>query len=220
MPLPALTSELPNLISSYGYGAVAGIVALESMGIPFPGETALIAAAIIAGTAHTLDIWLVIAAAAMGAIIGDNIGFWIGRQFGFWLLVRYGRYIGLSESRIKLGQYAFLRHGGKFVFFGRFVALLRVLAAPLAGANAMPWPSFLAFNAAGAFSWTMLYGFGAYYLGNEVTHVAKPAAIAIGAGAVIAFIVSAIFVRRHEAALQARAEQALPGPIRRRPWRR
>src|SRR5689334_23332722 len=124
-----LSSEtLQSLISSYGYVAVGGIVALESMGLPLPGEATLIAAALYAGATHDLDIGFVIAAAAIGAVVGDNAGYWIGREVGYPLLYRYGRYLGLTESRLKLGQYLFREHGGKIVFFGRFVAVLRALA--------------------------------------------------------------------------------------------
>jgi membrane protein DedA with SNARE-associated domain len=122
-----------HLIATYGYWTVGGIIALESMGLPLPGEATLIAAAVYAATTHHLNIWLVIAAAATGAIVGDNIGYWIGREIGYRLLLRYGHYVYLTEARIKLGQYLFFRHGGKIVFFGRFVAVLRALAAILAG---------------------------------------------------------------------------------------
>ena len=125
-------------------------ICLESLGVPFPGEATLLAAAIYAGTTHRLDIALVITAAAAGAIIGGVIGFCIGRSFGFWLLTKYGSKIGLNERRIRLGQYLFLRYGGLVVFLGRFVALLRALASFLAGANRMSWPRFLVVNAAGA----------------------------------------------------------------------
>ncbi len=205
--------QLPQLISTYGYWAVAVIVALESTGLPVPGETTLIAAAAVAGTTHALDIRPVIVAAAAGAIIGDNVGFWIGRELGYWLILRYGRYIRLTERRIKLAQYLFLRHGGKVVFFGRFVAFLRALAAFLAGANRMRWPAFLAFNAAGGIAWAALYGGGAYYLGEELIRLAGPVAIAIGLIAAIAVIAWAIFIRRHEAELERRAEAELPGPL-------
>jgi membrane protein DedA with SNARE-associated domain len=118
-----------HLIAPYGYWTVGGIIALESMGLPLPGEATLVAAAVYAATTHHLNIWLVIAAAATGAIVGDNIGYWIGREIGYPLLLRYGHYVYLTEARIKLGQYLFFRHGGKIVFFGRFVAVLRALAA-------------------------------------------------------------------------------------------
>jgi membrane protein DedA with SNARE-associated domain len=210
-------SDVPHLISTYGYAAVGGIVALESMGIPLPGETTLIAAVLVAGTTHDLNVWLVIAAAAGGAILGDNVGFWIGREFGFRLLVRYGRYVNLTDRRIKLGQFLFLHHGGKVVFFGRFVAILRALAAILAGANCMPWPSFLVFNASGGIVWAIVYGLGAYYLGEKIEQFASPVAIAIGIIVIACVVVSAVFIKRHEVELEAHAEQAFPGPIRRRP---
>src|SRR5262249_15371812 len=132
--------DLGHLISQYGYAAVAVIVGLESMGIPLPGETVLVLSAVYAGTHSDLHIAGVVAAAALGAILGDNAGYWLGREFGYPLLLRYGRYVRLTETRIKLGQYLFLRHGGKMVFFGRFIAVLRMLAAFLAGVNRMEWP--------------------------------------------------------------------------------
>ena len=89
----------------YGYWGVALAVGLESMGVPIPGETALIAAALYAGKTQALNIWILIAFASAGAILGDNIGYWIGRELGFRVLLRYGSYIGLTESRIKLGEY-------------------------------------------------------------------------------------------------------------------
>jgi membrane protein DedA with SNARE-associated domain len=205
--------DVPHLLHSYGYWAVAAIIALESMAIPLPGEATLIAAAIIAGTSHELDIALVIAAAASGAILGDNTGFWIGRALGYRLVLRYGRYIGLGESRIKLGQYLFLRHGGAIVFFGRFVSLLRAFAAFIAGANRMPWPRFLAFNAAGAVLWSVLYGVGAYDLGKEAHRMAGPIGIVVGGAAAVAILATIFYLRRHAGELEAKAEKALPGGL-------
>src|SRR6266702_4082777 len=118
--------ELQQLVTAHGYWAVGLIVGLESMGIPLPGETILVLAAIYAAADPTLNIWLVIAAAAVGSIIGDNLGYWIGKRYAYVLLVRYGRHIGMSAPRIKLGQYLFREHGGLVVFLGRFVALLRI----------------------------------------------------------------------------------------------
>ena len=144
------TQNLLHLLATYGYWAVLVFIAIESMGIPFPGETMLLVAAIYAGTTHHLSILLVIVAAASGAILGDNLGFMIGRVGGYRLLRRYGRFIRLDERKLKLGQYLFMKHGGKVVFFGRFVAVLRAWAAFLAGTNRMPWASFLLFKALGA----------------------------------------------------------------------
>ena len=207
--------DVPHFLHAYGYWAVGGVVALESIGLPLPGETTLIAAAIIAGTSHELDIALVIAAAAVGGIVGDNVGFWIGRGLGYWLLRRYGGYVRLTEARIKLGQYLFLRYGGAVVFFGRFVAVLRALAAFLAGANCMSWGRFLFFNAAGALAWAGAYGTGAYYLGKGISGLAAPVGIGIGVCAIAALAFAGVMVHRHEAALESKAEQALPGPLRR-----
>src|SRR5437899_6658336 len=137
------THNFLHLLVTYGYWAVAVFIAIESTGIPFPGETMLLVAAIYAGTTHHLSIALVILAAASGAIVGDNFGFWVGREGGYRLLRRYGRFIRLDERKLKLGQYLFLKHGGKVVFFGRFVAVLRAWAAFLAGTNRMGWERFL-----------------------------------------------------------------------------
>jgi membrane protein DedA with SNARE-associated domain len=202
-----------HLIERYGYGAVALAVGVESVGVPVPGETMLLAAAIYAGTSQRLSIAGVIAAAALGAIMGDNIGFWIGRAFGYRLLLRYGSYVRLTEARLKLGQYLFLRHGGKVVFLGRFVAVLRALAALLAGANRMAWPRFLAFNATGGIVWAAAYGVGAYLLGTQVHRVLGPVGIALLATVAVLMIVGVLVLRRHEARLEEEAERALPGPL-------
>src|SRR6476659_7634583 len=203
---------LMHLIATYGYVAIAVIIGLESMGLPLPGESALVIAALYASR-HNQSIAGVVAAAATGAILGDNIGYWIGREFGYRLLLRYGGYIGLTTGKIKLGQYLFLRHGGKVVFFGRFVAILRILAAFLAGANQMEWRRFLIANATGGIVWACIFGLGAYIFGSALMQVTVP----LGAGLVIIaaiIVIGAVwFVRRHEAELEEEAERALPGPL-------
>src|SRR5437879_2739711 len=136
-------SGLTHVLATYGYLAVGAFIAIESTGVPFPGETMLITAAAYAGATHHLGIVPVIIAAAAGAIIGDNLGFAIGWWGGYALLRRFGRYIRLDEARLKVGRYIFLRQGGKVVFFGRFVSILRAYAAFLAGTNRMPWWRFL-----------------------------------------------------------------------------
>src|SRR5436305_8279682 len=167
-------SGLTHLLAMYGYVAVLLFVAIESTGIPFPGETMLLVAAIAAGTTHQLSIAWVIVATASGAILGDNLGFWVGREGGYRLLRRYGRYIHLEERRLNLGQYLFLKHGGKVVFFGRFVAVLRAWAAFLAGTNRMRWPRFLLFNAAGGIVWATHYAVRGYFLGDNLHRLAGP----------------------------------------------
>lgn len=207
------SSTLMHLLESYGYIAVLVFVAIESTGIPFPGETMLIIAAIYAGTTHHLSIPIVIAAAALGAILGDNLGFWVGREGGYRLLRRYGRYIRLDERKLKLGQYLFQKHGSKVVFFGRFVAVLRAWAAFLAGTNRMHWATFLLFNALGGIVWATIFGLGGYLLGDRVHQLTGPVGIVALALAVIILIAFFIFLRRNEKRLEDEAERALPGPL-------
>ena len=114
-----------GIIAGYGYYAVFLVVMLESAGVPMPGETVLVSAAIYAGTTRGLDIRLVVVAAAVAAILGDNLGFWVGRRYGQDLLTRYGPRVGLDGRKQQLGRYLFKRYGGAIVFFGRFVAVLR-----------------------------------------------------------------------------------------------
>ena len=120
------------IVAQFGLYAVFLIVMLESAGVPLPGETALVLAAIFAGITGQLDIVHVIVVAAAGAIIGDNIGFMVGRRYGLPLVKRYGALVGLDDRRLAFGQHMFARHGAKIVFFGRFVAILRIFAALLA----------------------------------------------------------------------------------------
>jgi membrane protein DedA with SNARE-associated domain len=202
-----------HLLAHAGYGAIMLAICVESLGVPFPGEATLLAAAIYAGTTHRLDISLVVTAAAAGAVLGGIIGYCIGRSFGFWLLTKHGGRIGLNERRIKLGQYLFLRYGGTVVFFGRFVAVLRALASFLAGANRMSWPRFLTFNAAGAIVWASVYGLGAYVFGKEIHRVAGPIGLVLGVVALIVIVAGFVFLHRNEARLEEEAERALPGPL-------
>ena len=169
-------------------------------------------AAIFAGQG-TLDIKTVIACAALGAILGDNAGYWVGREYGFPIVLKYGRYLRLDEPRLKLGQYLFQRHGGKIVFFGRFVALLRAFAAVLAGINHLSWPRFFTFNALGGIVWASIFGLGGYFLGRAFEHYARPVGIAALILAVIGAIAAQRFIAHHEKALIAEAEAALPGPL-------
>jgi membrane protein DedA with SNARE-associated domain len=180
--------ELNHLLSTYGYAVVFLIVGAESLGIPLPGETTLTLAAIYAGSTHRLNIVGVIAAAAAGAIIGDNIGYLIGRSGGYRLLRRYGHYVRVDEHRLKIGRYLFDRHGGKVVFFGRFVSILRTYAAFLAGTLKMHWRRFLVFNAAGGILWATIFGVGFYYFGSALKALRAPLDIAIGVVATLALV--------------------------------
>jgi membrane protein DedA with SNARE-associated domain len=200
---PALAERL---LATYGYAAIFAIVMLESAGIPLPGETILISASIYAGTTGGLDIRFVIAAAAAGAILGDNIGFWVGRTLGQRLLTRWGHLIGLDERKLKLGQYLFMQHGGKIVFFGRFVALLRAFAAILAGVSRLSPFRFFMWNAAGGIVWASVFGLGSYVLGEGVQRIAGPIGWTALALALVAGVILWRFFKSHEEQLFADAE--------------
>jgi membrane protein DedA with SNARE-associated domain len=203
-----------HLIHVYGLVTVALIVGLECIGVPLPGETALLGAAIYAGTKHDLNIVAVILTAAAAAIVGRVIGYALGRGFGYWLLLRYGNYVRMTEARIKLGQYLFLRHGGKIVFIAQFVPVLRTFAGIFAGANMMPWRDFMFANVVGSIIWSVTYGYAAYALGRQFERLEGPVVIFLAAITVAGVIIGAIFVNRHEAQLLAEAERAMPGPLK------
>jgi membrane protein DedA with SNARE-associated domain len=205
--------SIAHLIHAYGLLVVGGVIGLESLGIPLPGETALIVASVIAGSKHDLNIVAVILTAAGASILGRTFGYFIGREFGYWLLLRYGGYVGVTETRIKLGQYLFLRHGGKIIIVAQFLPVLRTLAGILAGANRMPRGRFMLTNVVGALLWATFFGVAAYYLGRQVERLAGSMVLVCGIGILIAVFLAANFVKGHEAQLSAKAERALPGPL-------
>jgi membrane protein DedA with SNARE-associated domain len=208
MDLAFVSSALIDLIKVHGPWIIAVVVALESAGVPLPGETILVAAALLA-TTNQIDIAIIVAAAATGAIVGDGIGYTVGRRFGTPFLRKYGRYIRLDENRLLIGRYLFFRYGNAVVFLGRFVAVLRMFAALLAGANSMPAGRFFFFNVTGGICWACLFGFGAYAVGTEMFRVSK----ALGLVSLGLFIVGgsafSIVLRRNEIVLLHQAEHEL-----------
>jgi membrane protein DedA with SNARE-associated domain len=202
-----------DIVTSAGYPAVFGLVSLESLGIPVPGETAVVAASIYAATTHRLSPWLIFAAAAGGAIVGDNIGFWIGIKGGYRLARRYGSRVRLDEGKLKVGRYLFDRHGAKLVYFGRFVSVLRTYAAFFAGTTKMRWQRFAAANAAGGISWAAVYTAAAYFAGAALHHLSLIIDLALGGVAVVVVILLIALLRRRMTELGERAEQAYPGPL-------
>jgi membrane protein DedA with SNARE-associated domain len=161
-----LSDALISLIPIYGPWIIFGIVAFESAGVPLPGETILIA--LLTATTGQINIVVVVLAAAAGAIVGDGMGYMVGRRLGLPFLRRYGRYIRLDEDRLLIGRYLFFRYGNAVVFLGRFIAVLRMFAALLAGASCMPAGRFFFFNITGGVCWACLFGFGAYAAGVEI----------------------------------------------------
>ncbi|NVN13210.1 DedA family protein [Nguyenibacter vanlangensis] len=192
----------------YGYGVIGVVVMFESMGLPLPAETLIISSALYCAATHRLDIGWVAVAAIAGAIMGDNFGYLIGRSFGFRLLERHGAKVCLTPRRLLLGRYLFRRHGGKVVFFGRFIAILRVFAALLAGANRMPWHTFLFYNAMGGIGWAGGYAFGTYYLGHQVLNISGPVGLTLGAIALLVIGSGFVFLKRNEVRLTEEATKA------------
>jgi membrane protein DedA with SNARE-associated domain len=199
-----LFAYVQPLVAEYGLYAVFVIVMLESAGVPLPGETALVLASIYAGAMGDLHIGHVIAVAAAGAIIGDNMGFWVGRHFGMPLLKRYGRLIHLDEKRLAFGEAMFRRHGAKIVFFGRFIAILRIFAALLAGVNRYGWGSFLFYNAAGGIVWATVFGFGGYFFGEAIHRFTGPIGLIALAAVIIGVGISWWVIKRQEERMEER----------------
>lgn len=207
VPLAALISlqTLQNALNILGYPAVTLFIMIESAGIPFPGETMLLFASFYAAIDNHLQIYFIIPCAALGAILGDNIGYFVGRTGGRAFALKFGRYLFIKPHHLDRAERYFAKHGDKTVFFGRFVSLLRAWSAFLAGINHMPWRKFLFYNAAGGIVWAILYGTLGYLAGHflhnnftAVQHIASTISW-LGAGliaAVILLIAIIIFVRR------------------------
>ena len=192
---------MTDLLISYGLVLLFALIAAESAGVPLPGETALIAAAILAERGHYSIVWVIVVAAT-AAIIGDNIGYWIGRTGGRALLERWGPVRRYAERALPPGERFFAKHGGKTVFIGRFVAVLRVTAAWLAGITHMTWWRFFLWNAAGGIVWATGVSLLAFYFGKAAADAVATygvyALIVIVVGAVIAFVVMRLLKKRLE----------------------
>jgi len=210
MEFNSLSDALISLIPIYGPWIVFGTVACESAGVPLPGETILVAAALLSATTGQINIIVVVLAAAAGAIVGDGMGYMVGRWLGLLFLCRYGRYIRLDEDRLLIGRYLFFQYGNAVVFFGRFIAVLRVFAALLAGANSMPAGRFFFFNMTGGICWACLFGFGAYAVGAEIYKISGMLSVVSLGLFIAAGYALSIFIRRNEVTLRRRAEATLP----------
>jgi membrane protein DedA with SNARE-associated domain len=177
-----------HLLLSYGLILLFGAVAIESAGIPVPGETALVTAAFLASQGH-YSIVAVIAVAAAGAIIGDNVGYWIGREGGRNLLERWGPVRRYADKALPPAERFFEKHGAKAVFFGRFIAFLRVTAAWLAGISRMTWWRFLLWNAAGGILWAIVISLLAYQFGKAAADaVSRYGLVAVAAIVVLVLV--------------------------------
>jgi membrane-associated protein len=169
-----------DVAENVGYPIVFALIAIETMGIPVPGETALITAGIVASRGR-LEIEVVIALAAAAAILGDNVGFAIGRKLGRRLLTAPGPLLHHRRRVIAIGEPFFDRHGPKAVFLGRWVSGLRITAAWMAGVTKMPWPTFLFWNALGGIAWAISIGLLAYFVGHSAETIIHFAGLGVDA---------------------------------------
>jgi membrane-associated protein len=192
LPLAAFIS----VSSSLGY-LLPAIIGLESMGIPSPGETALVAASVLASQGK-LDIWLVLVIGISSAIIGDNIGYLLGRRFGRDLLEAPGPLQRHRTRALEIGDGFFKRHGSKTVFFGRWIVAIRIATAWLAGINDMGIGTFFLWNAFGGITWGLTYGLAGYYGGKAAAGVLSEVGLGVGGAVVLAFLLRWWIQRRRE----------------------
>ena len=158
---------MTRLLALYTYPALLALVLLESIGIPLPGEIALVTAAAYASHGH-VSILVVIALAAAGASVGGALGYLIGLKGGLPLIAHYGGYVGIRRSHLAKAHEFFERYGSKTILFGRFIALLRTWAAVVAGAAAMSFPKFVIYNTIGSVVWAIVFGSVGYYFGRDL----------------------------------------------------
>jgi membrane protein DedA with SNARE-associated domain len=193
-------AALISISSSLGY-ALPAVIGLESMGVPSPGETALVAAAILASQGK-LQIWLVLLIGIASAIVGDNLGYLLGRRLGREVLEAPGPFRKRRVTLIRAGDRFFDRHGPKAVFFARWIALVRVAAAWLAGINHMPFKQFFFWNALGGISWGLTFGLVGYFGGNAAANVLTQVGVigAIVLGVLVVGLLIGLKVRERRAA--------------------
>jgi membrane protein DedA with SNARE-associated domain len=196
--------DVKHLVETAGYPLLFVLVMSESSGVPVPGETALITAGVLASQGK-MSIEAVIALAAAGAIVGDNIGYLIGRKGGRWLLERPGAFHRQRREVLRVGEPFFMTHGPKAVFFGRFLLGLRVWASWLAGATRMRWRSFVLWNALGGITWAVAVGLIAYFLGHSADNAVETFGLFGLVAVVIALLSALVLHRRHRQRVRPRA---------------
>ena len=205
-----------SLIEHYGYLVVFFGVMLESTGVPLPGETILLASGVLAQRGH-LDVGDAIAFGILGAVVGDQIGYWAGREGGRPFVLKWGRYVRITPERLARTEAFFARHGGKAVFMARFFAGFRVFGALVAGISGMPWRTFALYNALGGAVWATAVVLVGYFLGSSLDLVERwlgRATLLLGVVAVVAvcFYLAYRWVAAHRALLVGYGEALLSRP--------
>jgi membrane protein DedA with SNARE-associated domain len=212
--LPGFLHGVAPILDRYSYFAVAGIIGVESFGVPAPGQTIMVAAAIYAG-AGRLNVFLVGVIAFVAAVLGDNVGYWIGVRGGRRLVHRFGKYVLITPERLDRAEKFFARRGNRVVVVARFIDGLRQLNGVIAGITAMPWRTFLLYNAIGAALWVGWWTAISYFLGvhlvDVIEHVHRykwwaMAAVVLAVGAYVVLHVRHIRRRRAKAAAEPEPE--------------
>jgi len=193
--MPDIAHHLTRLLQLYTYPVLLLLVLLESLGIPLPGEIALVTASAYASNGH-ISIYIVILLAAIGASVGGVLGYWIGIKGGLPLVVRYGGYVGVRKSHMDRAHAYFERNGARTVLFGRFIALLRTWAAVIAGAASMSFTKFVAYNTIGSIVWAIAFGLLGYYFGRDlalleryISHASFAVLFAVAIGVVVFVVI-------------------------------
>ena len=195
---------MTHFFTSHGLPLLAVVVMIESFGIPLPGETALIAFGVLASQGK-YPIEAVIAAAAAGAIVGDNLGYWlIGRVGGRELFRRWGWLNGYADRVLPRAEATMTRYGGRAVFFGRFVSVLRYTVAWVAGLSRMSWWRFLFWNAAGGIVWATAVGLVAYFLGSAVAKAIETYGLYAAIGIIVVAVAGWLVLRRYRRRVEER----------------
>lgn len=203
--------SISSFLDTFGYIAVFLFIGIESTGIPFPGETMLVAASVYAAQGCSLQEPFVILACILGATTGDNIGFWVGRTGGRGLISKYGKYVRLNESHLASAERYFQMYGGATVFFGRFLAILRAWAAFLAGVNRMDPTRFFIYNLSGAVLWSTTFGLIGYGLGKNLSKLQQVITTLGTVGVLIVVLIVAIAVVALVASRRRRHSQQQDG---------
>ena len=212
--LPGFLQALAPLLDHWGYAAVAFLLFVEDFGVPAPGETVLIAASVYAG-AGRLNVVAVGLIAFAAAVLGDNTGYAIGRFGGRALVLRYGRYVMLTEERLDKAEAFFNHHGGKIVTVARFIEGLRQANGIIAGTTGMRWPRFLAFNALGAAVWVAVWTSVGYLAGDHITTVYDTVgrySLYVLVAAVLLAVAVVLRRRRRRTAARPPEIEAVPSP--------
>jgi membrane protein DedA with SNARE-associated domain len=217
--LPGFLHSVAPILDRWGYLAVAGVIGVESFGVPAPGQTIMVAAAIYAG-AGRMNVFAVGVIAFVAAVLGDNIGYWIGVRGGRRLVHRWGKYILITPTRLDRAEKFFARRGNRIVLVARFIDGLRQLNGVIAGITAMPWRTFLLYNAIGAAIWVGWWTTVSYLLGVHLVtiidhaHRYKWPAIALIALAVGTYIALHVRHIRRRRARTGDTTTSAAGPAR------